>query len=42
MLKEKTIKNLKLQNANDEEKQIIIRNTFNFINNKIKDWIDEK
>ena len=32
----------KLQNANDEEKQIIIRNTFNIISNKIKDWLDEK
>ena len=32
----------KLQNANDEEKQIIIRKTFNIISNKIKDWIDEK
>ena len=32
----------KLQNANDEEKQIIIRNTFNVISNKIKDWLDEK
>ena len=32
----------KLQNANDEEKQIIIRNTFNFISNKIKDWLHEK
>ena len=32
----------KIQNVNNEEKQIIIRNTFNFINNKIKDWLDEK
>ena len=32
----------KLQNANDEEKQIIIRNTFNIISNEIKDWLDEK
>ena len=32
----------KLKNANDEEKQIIIRNTFNFISNKIKDWLHEK
>ena len=32
----------KLKNANDEEKQIIIRNTFNFISNKIKDWLNEK
>ena len=32
----------KLQNTNDEEKQIIIRNTFSVISNKIKDWLDEK
>ena len=32
----------KLQNVNEEEKQIIIRNTFNVISNKIKDWLDEK
>ena len=32
----------KLKNANDEEKQIIIRNTFNFISNKIKEWLHEK
>ena len=32
----------KLQSANDEEKQIIIRNTFNIISSKIKDWVNEK
>ena len=32
----------KLENVNEEEKQIIIRNTFNFISNKIKDWLNEK
>ena len=32
----------KLKDANDEEKQIIIRNTFNKISTKIKDWLDEK
>jgi len=32
----------KLQSANNEEKQIIIRNTFNIISSKIKDWINEK
>ena len=32
----------KLKDANDEEKQIIIRNTFNKINTKIKDWLNEK
>jgi len=31
----------KLQSANDEEKQIIIRNTFNIISSKIKDWVNE-
>jgi arsenate reductase len=32
----------KLQSANNEEKQIIIRNTFNIISSKIKYWINEK
>jgi hypothetical protein len=32
----------KLQNANVEEKQIIIRNTFSVISNKIKDWLNGK
>tara|TARA_B110000008_G_scaffold77516_1_gene79003 strand:+ start:225 stop:656 length:432 start_codon:yes stop_codon:yes gene_type:complete len=32
----------KIQSANDEEKQIIIRNTFNIISSKIKDWVNEK
>ena len=32
----------KFQSANDEEKQIIIRNTFNIISSKIKDWVNEK
>ena len=32
----------KLKDANDEEKQIIIRNIFNKINTKIKDWLNEK
>ena len=32
----------KLQSANNEEKQIIIRNTFNIISSKIKDWVNEK
>ena len=32
----------KLQSANNEEKQIIIRNTFNIISSKIKDWLNEK
>ena len=31
----------KLQSANDEEKQIIVRNTFNIISSKIKDWVNE-
>ena len=29
----------KLLNSNDEEKKIIISNTFNVINEKIKNWI---
>ena len=33
---------LKLKDAKNEEKQIIIRNTFNKISTKIKDWLDEK
>ena len=32
----------KLHSANNEEKQIIIRSTFNIISSKIKDWINEK
>ena len=32
----------KLKDANDEEKQIIIRNIFNKISTKIKDWLNEK
>ena len=32
----------KLKDANDVEKQIIIRNTFNKISKKIKDWLNEK
>ncbi len=32
----------KLQSANNEEKQIIIRNTFNVISSKIKNWVNEK
>jgi len=33
---------LKLKDAKNEEKQIIIRNTFNKISKKIKDWLNEK
>ena len=33
---------LKIKDANDEEKQIIIRNIFNKISTKIKDWLNEK
>ena len=33
---------LKLKDANNEEKQIIIRNTFNNINTKINNWLNEK
>ena len=29
----------KLKNLNDEEKQIIIRKTFNEINKKINSWV---
>ena len=32
----------KLNDASDEEKQIIIRNTFNNINTKINNWLNEK
>ena len=32
----------KLKDANDEEKQIIIRNIFNNINTKINNWLNEK
>ena len=32
----------KLKDANNEEKQIIIRNTFNNINTKINNWLNEK
>ena len=32
----------KLKDAKNEEKQIIIRNTFNKISTKIKDWLNEK
>ena len=32
----------KLHDASDEEKQIIIRNTFNNINTKINNWLNEK
>ena len=32
----------KLNDANNEEKQIIIRNTFNNINTKINNWLNEK
>ena len=32
----------KLKDAKNEEKQIIIRNTFNKISKKIKDWLNEK
>ena len=33
---------LKLKDAKNEEKQIIIRNTFNNINTKINNWLNEK
>ena len=33
---------LKLKDAKNEEKQIIIRNIFNKISTKIKDWLNEK
>ena len=32
----------KLKNANNDEKQIIIRSTFNNISTKIKNWLNEK
>ena len=32
----------KLKDAHNEEKQIIIRNTFNNINTKINNWLNEK
>ena len=32
----------KLKDAKNEEKQIIIRNTFNNINTKINNWLNEK
>ena len=32
----------KLNDANNEEKQIIIRKTFNTINTKINNWLNEK
>jgi len=32
----------KLKDAKNEEKQIIIRSTFNGISTKIKDWLNEK
>ena len=32
----------KLKDANNEEKQIIIRNTFNNFNTKINNWLNEK
>ena len=32
----------KHKDANNEEKQIIIRNTFNNINTKINNWLNEK
>ena len=33
---------LKLKDAKNEEKQIIIKNTFNNINTKINNWLNEK
>ena len=32
----------KLKNLNDEEKQIIIRKTFNEINKKINSWVNSE